>query len=165
MPRSNTTFTHGWGSSVTEPRRPGGRSQLTSQYRSTSSASSPAAGTRSSRKPTSRTPSRPSSLVVAGCRVCPMRASPITPSMNHLASPPPRNYPCWSPCGAVGPVRRSQCEHVQPRRADVPVRVDVPELQVAEGREAEATALHHPRPQRDLLRVLLHQLRLRVHHR
>ena len=53
-------------------------------------------------------------------------------------------------------------EHVEPRRADVPVHVDVPELEAAQAGPTSAMALRDTGAELPVLRVLLRELRLRV---
>ena len=56
-------------------------------------------------------------------------------------------------------------EHVEPRRADVPVHVDVPELEAAQTGPPAAVALRDPGAELPVLRVLLRELRLRARQR
>ena len=53
-------------------------------------------------------------------------------------------------------------EHVEPRRPDVPVHVDVPELEAAQTGATAVVALRNPGAELLVLRVLFRELRLRV---
>ena len=69
------------------------------------------------------------------------------------------------PPGHSGAAGADLGEHVQPRRIDVPVHVDVPELEAAQAGPAAVVALRDPDAELPVLRVLLRELRLRVGHR
>jgi hypothetical protein len=64
--------------------------------------------------------------------------------------------------GAAGAVLG---EHVEPRCPDVPVHVDVPELEAAQTGPTTVVALRDPGAELPVLRVLLRELRLRVDQR